>query len=313
MRCPIIESSSLTRSPQPAQGIALLIVSLACFAAFDTLTKYVGTGVPVIMALWFRYMFQMVATGGALLPTRGRSLLRTSSPWMQLLRGLLLVVVSLFSFMSLRYLPVGEVTAIVMLTPLVMTAATGIWTGERVSIWRWSIMAGGFWGAVMVVKPGNSSLDWRMLLPLGLVAANAAFQLVTSRLATIDNVGTTHFYTGCVGVVLLSIGLPLCWQSFELVTWWLPLVMMGLLSTLGHVILILAYARAPVAVLAPYLYMQIGFAMIGGWWVFSHVPDRWAIGGVALIVTCGAASTWVRGREHRTAPHAATVAPEGGA
>jgi len=291
----------LTRSPKPAQGIALLITALACFAAFDTLTKYVSTAVPVIMALWFRYMFQAVATGSVLLPMRGRSLLRTSSPWMQLLRGLLLVLISLLSFMSLRYLPVGEVTAIVMLTPLVITAVAALWKGERVSIWRWSLMAGGFFGAMMVVKPGANSLDWRMLLPLGLVAANAAFQMVTGRLATTENVGTTHLYTACVGVVLLSCFLPFSWQSVEMATWWLPLLMLGLLSTFAHVLLILAYTQAPVPMLAPYLYMQIAFAMIGGWWVFSHVPDLWAMGGVALIVACGAASTVVSGHERRRA------------
>lgn len=65
------ESTILTRSQHPLQGIAFLIAAVAFFAVFDTLTKYISITVPVVMALWFRYLFQMVATGATLLPSRG--------------------------------------------------------------------------------------------------------------------------------------------------------------------------------------------------------------------------------------------------
>ncbi|KMY65357.1 membrane protein, partial [Desulfocarbo indianensis] len=72
----------MRRAQHPLQGIAFLIAAVAFFAAFDTLTKYVSTTVPVAMALWFRYLFQTVTTGVTLLPSRGRSLLRTRRPWL---------------------------------------------------------------------------------------------------------------------------------------------------------------------------------------------------------------------------------------
>lgn len=178
------ESTILTRSQHPLQGIAFLIAAVAFFAVFDTLTKYISITVPVVMALWFRYLFQMVATGATLLPSRGRSLLRTRRPWLQVVRGLLLLLVSLFSFLSLRRMPVGDVTAIVMLTPLVVTFVAAVSLGEQVSATRWILMAGGFFGALMVIRPGGAAFDWGMLLPLGMVVANAAFQVVTSRLPT---------------------------------------------------------------------------------------------------------------------------------
>ncbi|MHA6844818.1 DMT family transporter [Ralstonia syzygii] len=295
----------MNRPRHPLQGIAFLIAAVAFFAAFDTLTKYVSTTVPVVMALWFRYLFQMVSTGVTLLPSRGRSLLRTRRPWLQVVRGLLLLLTSLFAFLSLRRMPVGEVTAIVMLTPLVITLVAAMSLGEQVSAVRWICMAGGFLGAMLVIRPGSAAFDWGMLLPLGMVAANAAFQVVTSRLANVDEAGTTHFYTGAVGALLLTFALPFGWQALGGWIWWLLLILMGIVSSLGHALLIMAYTRAPVAMLTPYLYMQIGFAMIGGWLAFSHVPDGWSVAGMTTIAICGAAGTWATARERRMATLAA--------
>ncbi len=63
--------------------------------------------------------------------------------------------------------------------------------------------------------------------------------------------------------------------------------------------MILAYQRAPASTLTPYLYAQIAFAMVGGWLVFSHMPDSWALFGMAMIAVCGAAGAWLTVRENR--------------
>jgi drug/metabolite transporter (DMT)-like permease len=77
---------------------------------------------------------------------------------------------------------------------------------------------------------------------------------------------------------------------------------MGFMATIGHFMLIVGYARAPAATLTPYLYGQIGFAMLGGWLVFSHVPDGWSMVGMAMIAFCGAAGAWLTVRESRLPP-----------
>jgi drug/metabolite transporter (DMT)-like permease len=76
---------------------------------------------------------------------------------------------------------------------------------------------------------------------------------------------------------------------------------MGLMGSVGHFLLILAYYRAPAATLTPYLYSQIGFAMLGGLLVFSHVPDKLSLVGIAMIAVCGAAGAWLTVRERRAA------------
>jgi drug/metabolite transporter (DMT)-like permease len=288
-------------APQALAGIALVVAATACFATLDTTTKHVSIGVPVLMALWFRYFFQAAATTVAVLPLRGRAVLRTAHPKFQCLRGVLLLLSSLFAFFSLKYMPVAEFTAIVMITPLVITLLAATALKERVSALRWTLVVGGFVGTMLIIRPSREDFDWALLLPLGLVASNAWFQTLTSKLAKTEDPITMHFYTGWVGALLASLALPFVWTTLDSWTLWAQLVLMGVMGTVGHFLLILGYARTPAATLTPFLYTQIGFAMIGGWLVFAHVPDQVSLLGIAMIAVCGAAGAWLTVRERRVA------------
>ena len=289
-----------TRTPSNAlAGIALLVAAVACFAVLDTTTKIISLSVPVLMALWFRYAFQAIATTIAVLPKRGWALPPTAHPKFQCLRGVLLLTTSVFAFFSLRYMPVGEFTAIVMITPLVMTMLASLTLGERVSVLRWSLVIGGFLGTLIIIRPGGERFSWAMLLPLGLVISHAWFQILTSRLARTEDPVTMHFYTGWVGTLIASLALPFAWTGLDSWTLWAGLALMGFMGTVGHFLMILAYARAPVSTLTPFLYAQIGFAMLGGWLAFSHVPDHLSLLGMGMITVCGAAGAWLAVRESR--------------
>lgn len=290
----------MNRSGRVLAGIAFAVMAVACFATLDTTTKFVSASVPVLMALWFRYAIQAVATTLAVLPRMGLSVFRTAHPKFQVLRGFLLFLTSLFAFFSLKFMPVGEFTAIVMITPLLITLLAITSLGEKVSPLRWTLVAGGFTGTLIIIRPGGEAFNWAMLLPLGLVASNAWFQVLTSKLARTEAPMTLHFYTGWVGTLLASVALPFVWTPIDSWMLWAGLILMGAMGSIGHFLLILAYARAPAATLTPYLYAQIGFAMLGGWLVFSHVPDRWSMLGMVLIAICGAGGAWLTVREGRT-------------
>jgi len=289
------------RQLQPAAGIALVVAACACFSALDTTTKFISATVPLLMALWFRYAFQAVATTVTVLPVRGMSVLRTLHPKFQVLRGVLLLVSSLFAFASLKHMPVGEFTAIVMIAPLAITVLAATVLKERVSAMRWALVAGGFAGTLVIIRPGAEAFQWASLLPLGLVASNAWFQVLTSKLARTEDPVTMHLYTGWVGTLLASIALPFVWTALPAWWMWAALCFMGFMATVGHFALILAYQRAPAATLTPYLYAQIAFAMLAGWLVFSHVPDRQSMIGIVMIAVCGAGGAWLTVRESRIA------------
>lgn len=280
-------------------GIALLVAAVACFAVLDTTTKAVTLSVPLLMGLWFRYAFQAIATTVVMLPKRGWTLLRTAHPKFQCLRGVLLLTSSAFAFLSLKYMPVGEFTAIVMITPLVITLLASFTLNEQVSVLRWILVIGGFVGTLIIIRPGGEQFSWAMLLPLGLVASNSWFQILTSRLARTEDPYTMHFYTGWVGMLLVSVALPFVWTTLDSWTLWAGLGLIGLMATVGHFMMILAYFHAPVSTLTPFLYAQIGFAMLGGWLAFSHVPDQWSLLGIGMIAVCGTAGAWLAVRESR--------------
>jgi drug/metabolite transporter (DMT)-like permease len=287
--------------PHALAGILLVIAASAGFSALDTTTKYVSASVPLLMALWVRYFFQAAATTAVVLPLRGMTVWRTRRLGWELARGLLLLCSSLLAFTSLRYLPVGEFTAICMITPLAITLLAARLLHERVSPLRWSLVLGGFAGTLIIIRPGGSTFGWASLLPLALVACNAAFQVITSNLARTEDPVTMHLYTGWTGTLAAFLALPFVWTPIADPWLWACMCFMGLMGTIGHFLLILAYYRAPAGVLTPYLYAQIGFAMIGGVLVFGHVPDHLSLFGIGMIAFCGAAGALLTVRERRNA------------
>lgn len=274
-------------------GIGLAICATICFATLDTLSQRVSALVPVVMALWLRFVVQTALTAALLWPAQKHRLWATQAPGWQLLRGLLMVCSGGIAYLSLRYVPVGEFTAILCLVPLVITLMAATWLREKVAPRTWWLLVGGLVGALVVVRPVNSQwgLDFHggQLLPLVLVVINAFYQIVTGRMVRTEDPGTTHFYTGLTGLVFASALLPWVWVPLPDPWLWGQVALLGVFGSLGHYLLIKAYTHAPATVITPYLYTQVGFATLAGWLVFGHTPDIWSVAGIALIAACGLA------------------------
>src|SRR5690606_24218681 len=179
------------------------------------------------------------------------------------------------------------------ITPLAITLLAATVLKEHVSPLRWALVAGGFAGTLVIIRPGGEAFSWASLLPIGLVAANAWFQVLTSQLARTEDPMTMHLYSGWSGTAVAALALPFVWTALPDPWLWAGLCFMGLMGAVGHFLLILAYQRAPAATLTPYLYTQIAFAMLGGFLIFRHVPDGWSLAGIAMIAGCGAAGAWL--------------------
>jgi drug/metabolite transporter (DMT)-like permease len=299
-------------------GVALILLTTLCFAALDTAAKLLSTVMPLLVILWARYSVQAVAMGAWFTGTRQLGLLRSAHPRFQLVRGLLLLAVSAMSYLGLRDMPVAEFTAVVMLTPVIVTVLAALLHAEQVSVARWALVAGGFAGALIILRPGSGLFGWVALFPALGALGYAAFQLLTRRLAGLEHPLTTHFYTGMIGSLACSLGVLVLWGSGTL-QW--PqlyamdvglLLLLGSLGTVGHLLLILAFGMAPISLLTPFTYMQILFAALAGWLAFGHVPDHWAVVGMAVVAACGAAAVWLNAREspapHRPVPDSVVAA-----
>jgi drug/metabolite transporter (DMT)-like permease len=285
----------LVPAGKPA-AIACTLAALAFFVSLDSTTKVLASAVPVVMVVWFRNLFQVLLTVATATPERRRTLHRSRRPDLQVVRGLLLLTATVIAFYSLKVLPIAEFTAVVTLTPLFITLLAAWRLGERVTVLEWLLVLGGLCGALIVIRPTQDLFRWATLLPLVLVLCNALFQLLTRRLAGVDDAATTQFYTGCVGTVLATTLLPWTWVAPQGQGVWGLLLMLCVFGSLGHLLLNLAYARAPAATLTPFLYFQIVFAVVSGWLVFGHVPDLPSLLGISMIGLCGSVGTWLASR-----------------
>lgn len=278
-------------------GIALLLGATACFAALDTTVKTVGAAVPLVVAMWCRYLLQALAIGALTLARSGPGALATRRPGLHVLRGVLFAGSGVLAFLSLRWLPVGEFTALLMLTPLLVTLLAAHRLGERVTPLRWALVAGSFSGALLVIQPDAGDFRWAMLLPLALVVVGALYQLLTGVLVRTDPPATLQLWTGGVAATLATLALPWAggaWPAQPHL--WALLGLMAVFSTVGHTLLTHAWGHAGAATLTPFLYAQVGFATLAGWLVFGHAPDAWTLLGIAVIAGCGAGGTWLAGR-----------------
>ncbi|WP_418318703.1 DMT family transporter [Piscinibacter sakaiensis] len=287
-------------------GVGLILLMTLCFAMLDTNAKFLGGVVPVIIVVWARYMVQAVVIGVwlALLQLRQRrNLFLTRHPRFQLLRGSLLLLSSVIVFYGLQFMPVGEFTAVGMLTPVIATLLAALLLKESLTPLRAALVVGGFIGAITVVRPGSGLFGIYALLPLTMALVYASFQLLTRKLSGLEHPLTTHFYTGLVGSAIVSI--VLWFSPTDLLpslaaaspSVWGLLLLAGVLGTAGHLCLVFALGMAPMAVLMPFTYVQIAFASMAGWVIFGHVPDSWAFAGMAIVAGCGAASVWLNLRE----------------
>jgi drug/metabolite transporter (DMT)-like permease len=290
-------------------GVGLMLLMVAGFAAMDTGVRLLAGVFPVLLLLWLRYAFQALVMALWLLLMPGAGF-EVAHPRFQVLRGTLLLVTSAMIFFGLQHMPVPELTSINMLAPLLVTLLAAWLLRERVSRLRWLLVCGGLLGALIVIRPGSGVFGLAVLFPLAGAFTYAAFQVLTSRMSALDNPYTTHFWTGLVGMLIVT---PLLlWNAPAMLdaartashAHWLILTAVATLGTGGHLMLILALGMAPTATLMPFIYAQIPIATAISWLVFGQLPDAVAWVGMTVIMACGATAAWLnlRARPAAIAP-----------
>jgi drug/metabolite transporter (DMT)-like permease len=255
----------------PASAILMIVVSTFLFSSMDAATKYLGGFLSVVLVLWSRYTLQAAIMAAVLFRVRGPTGFRTAHPRFQMLRGVLLATISVLAFYSMRRMPLAEFTAIVMLSPLLITACSAWLLRERIGRLRWLLVWSGFLGTVVVIRPGSGLFGWVVIIPLLAMVVSSAYSLITGRLAVLENPYTTQFYSGMVGSLLL---LPFMLnERAELLVFFTRadlgsaslLLLIGVLGTVGHLLLIMAFSKAGTSSLMPFTYAQIGFAALMSW------------------------------------------------
>ena len=267
-------------------GIALMCGALACFAGLDAAAKWASRSVDPMLAVWARYVSSVVLVSLVLNPWTAPGLLRTRRPLLQTGRSVLLLGSTALNFFALQHLQLAESISIQFATPLLVALLAGPILGEWIGPRRLAAVGIGFVGVLVITKPGAEGLHPAVFLSVGSAVCYALYGISTRLLAASDSSATTMTYSGLAGVLLLTPALPLFWETPSLPVAGL-LLATGAFGALGHWLLILAHARAPAPVLAPFIYTQLIWMTALGYVLFGDVPDAGTLAGGTIVVASG--------------------------
>ena len=263
-----------------------MIFMTICFSFLDASAKYISSEFPLLMVLWGRYVFHFLFVTLFFFRGAPRDIIYTQRIKLQILRSILLFGSTVLFWGALMFLPLADCVVIAFASPLFLTALSVPLLGERVGIHRWGSVIFGFFGVMIVIRPGMGIAHWASILPLITSFFYANIQIITRILGRTDNALTTLFYTGACGLILSSIAVLFVWTPPSLEQW-LVLVWMGFIGAMGQYFMIKAFELAPASLLAPFDYFTLIWATLLGFALFRDLPDAWTIMGAIIIISSG--------------------------
>jgi hypothetical protein len=281
----------------PLRGIALMMLAIICFAGHDAIVKHLSLQVSILIIVWARYSVNCLLMLAVLGPRMGRRLIKTERPRALALRGLSLVLTTVLGAAAFRNMPLAETTAVIFLSPLIVSLLAGPVLGEKIGWAHWLAVVTGFGGVLLIARPGGGILGIGLVYAIGAAIGLSFYQLQTRKLSASESPYVLLFFTALTGAIVMSLGLPLYWQSFSLD--WMDgglLLSLGAIAAAGHLFLTQAFRFAPASTLSPTLYMQLAWAVLLGWLFFDHWPDAYAVAGMVVIA---ASSSGLMLLEHR--------------
>jgi drug/metabolite transporter (DMT)-like permease len=294
------------RIDHPFRGIALIVLSTVFLGISDVSGKYLSATLPSIEIAWLRFVLFALIMLPWTLPRSPLNALRTTRLPLQLMRGAALLGSSLFFVTGLRYLPIAEASATFFVAPLLVTALSIVFLRERVEWRRWLATAGGLIGVVIILRPGIGAFDPALLFPIAAALTWACTLIMTRMMSGREAAVTTMAYSSITGVAILSVMVPAVWVNPS----WHDLgfgLLLGLTSTAGQGIVVLAFRYADASLLAPFSYTQLIWVSLLGFAIFGEIPDLETVTGAAFIV-CSGIYVAHRERVRRSAPRL-TAAP----
>jgi drug/metabolite transporter (DMT)-like permease len=277
------------------RGIVLALCAMFMFGLMDGASKYLSTRYPTPQIIWLRYVFTIPMALAILAPRGLGRILRSARPGLQVLRSMLLVVEIGLVVWCFGRLPLADVHSVLALTPLAVTALSVPLLAERVGPRRWAAVGVGFMGVLIILRPGLGVMQPAALVALAAVLLYGLYQVLTRLVGRVDGAETSLLWQLGVGALMTSFVVPFAWRTPVPLHW--PLfVVVAALGGVSHYLMIRALQLAPAAVIQPFTYTVLLWAVVIGYLGFGDLPDRWTLLGASAIVGAG---LYTAIREHR--------------
>lgn len=286
---------------RPLAGIGCMLLGVSVVPLMDGIAKYLSGDFHVLQIVWARFAFHIAWLLPILLwRFRPRDLL-PRHPALQVLRGGFLLGATLCFFTAIRVMPIADALALLFISPMICTLLSPWVLGEHVGPWRWAAVAAGFAGALVVIRPGFGVFQWMSLLALAAGALHGGYLVTTRRLSGSTRPMVTLLFTALVGLVAMSVALPMVWTP-PATGDWLLMILMGLFAAGGHFLIIRSFDQAPAPIVAPIGYFEIVVATLVGYFAFGDFPDGWTWAGISIIVASGIVIALRESRSRRAVP-----------
>lgn len=277
-------------------GIGLVLLAYLMFTGIDSSAKWLGlAGLPVMQIVFARYAIHLGIVSAVYLPTRRMDLLRSGNFKLELLRAAALLGSSLCNLTAVRFLPLTITGSILFTMPLIVCALSVPLLGEQVGWRRWTAIAVGFIGILIIVRPGTEAFHPAAFLSLAGAFFSALYFLLTRRLAGVDSAATQQFYGAVMATAVLAPFALADWHWPTRLVDWVAFFGIGLAGYVGHQLSTVAHRLAPATVLAPFAYLQIIYLTAASWLIFSQPPDIWLYVGAPIVIGSGL-YIWLRER-----------------
>lgn len=281
-----------TSTAAALRGPLLMLAAATVLTCMHATVRHVSADMHPFEITFFRNLFGLAA----ILPLAiraGPSSFRSRQPRLQLLRTAFGLVAMLAWFYGLSVVPIAEATALSFTAVIFGSVGAALVLGERMRLRRWSAVAVGFLGVLVILRPGLGAFNPAALVVLLSSVCWASALLTVKRLSSTDSVVCIVTWNS---VLLTALSLPVAipvWATptTEQLGW---LLLIGVLATLGHLAMTSAFKSAEATVVFPVDYTRLIWASIIGYFAFGEVPDVWTwVGGTVIF----ASTTYIAYRE----------------
>ena len=268
------------------KAILLNLCAWIMLPFMDAIAKYLSSELSFFQITWARYFFTVFFTFPFMFLFFKDQLKWTENPKLQFCRGLTLLLANICFFYSISIISMAKALTLAFVAPLITTILSPIFLNEKVGIKRWSAVIIGFFGILIVIRPGIIEFNLASIAAVGTGCFYGIYLIITRKLHSTDSPLLTLLLTGVVGVIIASFVVPTVWINPNFIQWsWLAL--MGIFACIGHLLLIYSLRYADASKLAPFGYFEIIPNIILGYYLFNDFLDIWSFTGLIIIVCSG--------------------------